>query len=1115
MANSETQKSADKECLKAMQEIVESLTEHKLSSTTKMDNLQHNIIQLEDKLKGYDNHLIENESLKRQLKRISNENEEVLGDVSILEKNNNKLQEEINLLTMQNKKLIDDSTELQRQLSESQDDIISDEQDKELKSKNEKLLIDLTNLGQTNTDLKSQIYTLSSKNETLESDISNLQKQIDYISSANEESQIELIKKEELCSNLSSLDERYKSLENKNNELSSMYEELQTEVKSLKQENESLKDNQNEATNTEELVLKNETLLTELSQYKINYEKQSAELAQLQEHIVSVKSEKLETFETKKDEEIEKMRKKMNLYKTKLFEIASKLRQLKTNREILLETIREYATTIPKWQSEIAHMSNELFTNLLRLEQENKKLHIQQDESSNMLKQCRAENGELLSELKEINNVIKDRGEVISLQLSKINELQQNLNAKDKQLSEISEELSMTRERELQSETLSTSTISRADESLRMREIDDSFEEKYNKLRSLAVKLKKKVAEQQTQLQKYETDDNKMSSKNIRTLQEDNDKLQDELELLRKSNSTNQLNTKELNTKIGELETNITNLESAKVGKSGSDNAIREYQTQISNLKKEKETSNQAIKEIENENNQLKITLKNKEKELTDEMETQKHLRSEIDKLKLAVKKTNVLSLEMEAYEKSLTDINNKLEIKRTQCAELEQTIEAQNDTVNSLKNQIKFLDSELNAEKLHSKEVKSQIDLEQNKLRESEHDNSQLNQQLKDMKKDYDQMKVDMNEARFELANSISDKEKVCGILEIEKIKLTKQVYELEDNVKTLSNSVKEKEKQIDDLTTEFTSYKVRAQSVLRQNQSKDTSREKEMEDEISVLQAQATAREVKINQITKQYEERDALLSELKADKLRFQNRCKELLDLLDELRLQNEASIEEHRKLNIEYNESLKSQKLQNDTLNNCYKKQIEDIEEKCQKEIENLNTKLKFFSLHKSEESSTVERSHISTSEEQKINLLLMEREECEGSESASQSSQVHQVHLPRRKLSSTSKSRRDLIPLDELLNSSFDEGNTVMNENLRSISPTIELQQTKEKLNTQENRAKHLTALLAETEQDLVKLTQLNEVLKEEVRRQQRSIEREEHVNNSEYLKNVIFKVRTI
>lgn len=53
----------------------------------------------------------------------------------------------------------------------------------------------------------------------------------------------------------------------------------------------------------------------------------------------------------------------------------------------------------------------------------------------------------------------------------------------------------------------------------------------------------------------------------------------------------------------------------------------------------------------------------------------------------------------------------------------------------------------------------------------------------------------------------------------------------------------------------------------------------------------------------------------------------------------------------------------------------------------------------------------------------------------------------------------------------------------------------------------------MTTLLAEAEQDNARLTQLNDVLKEEVRRQERSAEREQHLHNLEYMKNVIFKVR--
>lgn len=79
------------------------------------------------------------------------------------------------------------------------------------------------------------------------------------------------------------------------------------------------------------------------------------------------------------------------------------------------------------------------------------------------------------------------------------------------------------------------------------------------------------------------------------------------------------------------------------------------------------------------------------------------------------------------------------------------------------------------------------------------------------------------------------------------------------------------------------------------------------------------------------------------------------------------------------------------------------------------------------------------------------------------------------------------------------------------ERLLSVGSDREMDLLK-KVNENESKVAHLTALLADTEQDLAKHAQMNKLLKEEIRRQQRSAEREQHAENLEYLKNVIFKV---
>jgi hypothetical protein len=57
------------------------------------------------------------------------------------------------------------------------------------------------------------------------------------------------------------------------------------------------------------------------------------------------------------------------------------------------------------------------------------------------------------------------------------------------------------------------------------------------------------------------------------------------------------------------------------------------------------------------------------------------------------------------------------------------------------------------------------------------------------------------------------------------------------------------------------------------------------------------------------------------------------------------------------------------------------------------------------------------------------------------------------------------------------------------------SPDVELIQTEEQLAVSECRIRHLTGLLSEAERDLAKLTQQNQVLKDEIRQQQRNVEK--------------------
>ena len=58
----------------------------------------------------------------------------------------------------------------------------------------------------------------------------------------------------------------------------------------------------------------------------------------------------------------------------------------------------------------------------------------------------------------------------------------------------------------------------------------------------------------------------------------------------------------------------------------------------------------------------------------------------------------------------------------------------------------------------------------------------------------------------------------------------------------------------------------------------------------------------------------------------------------------------------------------------------------------------------------------------------------------------------------------------------------------------------------------ERRLAHISSLLSEAESENSRLTELANVLKEEIRSIQRSEERSKHIENLEYVKNIIVKV---
>ncbi|XP_046804900.1 GRIP and coiled-coil domain-containing protein 2 isoform X2 [Lucilia cuprina] len=745
------------------------------------------------------------------------------------------------------------------------------------------------------------------------------------------------------------------------------------------------------------------------------------------------------------------------------------------------------------------------------------------EEYQQMYKNKETEHGELLDEMRELNEALKARGDLISRQQEehqvlktelktnseRLANIQQELDKKDVELNEkqseletITKEIQSTKQKletlehssslneekvrvlsmeleniktnnannsndlDNQSDVLSTSTISRADELQRLKDVEDSFEDKYNKLRGLAAKLKKKLQEETVVKQKLEKE------------------IQDF-----KTRET------ELSVQLKELKDKTYNMDELQ-------NQIAEKQKHIDSLKAENQ------------------------------------------KLKSSRKQANVLNLEIEAAEKSLTEVTNKLASRSLELETAQESLKSKDSTIIQLKKEIDLLESSKASEIKHSQELKQQIDHLHKTLRDEMHSKQQAYDKSKVLEQDVENLKLELENVKIELAQSTSNQETALKSLNNEREQLTLQLTATQQALTDCEQKLKQAERTTDDLRVEYLDYKVKAQAVLRKNQNRDSSKERELEEELVMMRATETRLNTTIQTLTTKIESLEKQKDQLNDDNMSLQKRSNELMTLIEDIRQQNDALNQEIQQHIQQQHETLKQHRQQIESMDNCHKEQIQSLNASHQRQLEQLRKELSQHirlppTIGATKSSNLPSHLHIDhhSIDQGKLDFLLMEREDAEGSEEAAETlASLAASRKISNDSSSAKRSLHDFMPLDELLNTPLNAinsetlitntqqqqqqhhyimDNTMNAERDNSDFLQLELNSTKERLQKQESRVRHLTALLAENEQDLAKLTQMNDMLKEELRRQERSVEREQHMHNSEYVKNVIMKFLTL
>lgn len=1024
--------------LPAMQEMLQDFTDKNLKLTEQVNSLERRTKEDSERLSQFE---IENESLRRQLGRLSDENDDLLADVERME----QAMQQVNSLGNE-----------QRKNLELLEDDIAKIKDAEIE----------------NDALRQQVESATEETKQRVAELAELQQKYENVKQINSEQRkkfnalkdrfIDVHRKlknlkECKCVLLETQHEYAASVSKWQKEIIKASQLLCAKMTTLQQENTHLKEQLEAAKrSTDQMPYPNKRLLQKVYELealaKLVKEQQKQQQppqpqVEQQLHEEHQQQPKIELNVNGFLDKLNRVEHLINIVKEQQHSLpesiidvghfTAKINQMQQLTQILQKERSEQQSTQQSLEQKFERETAQLEANCVELRQHNEDLQTRYQ-----LKEH--EHAELLAEMRELNEALKARGDVISRMQEQhdkshkeLKDLTENLDARTKQM-----ELLQVRVDELehheqmngdaQSDVLSTSTISRAEELSRLRELDDGYEEKYNKLRALAAKLKKKLQEQTQQIKTME--------------QAGATKLEAELE------------------------------------------TIKLAQTQLQ----------QDLNAARAENQKLKSKDKSKS--------------------------SNVLNLEIEAAEKSLNEVSAKLLAKSSELDALKETLVSKENTITQLRQEISILEEGQRGEAAHSKQLKQQIDLMQTLIKDAVHAKQQALNENKELEQHVEQQKLQVEQMRLQLADNTQQYE--VKIKNSEQLQ-SKCAQELEMRVEKLTQvetDLRHAQRIKDELQAEFTEYKVKAQSVLRKQQNRDTDKEQELETELNTLRATEQQLRASNDDRAQQIVKLEAHVVELQRDNTQLMRRSQELTSLIDELHDQVDALTQDNQRQLQQHQQQLQQHRHQIEQLDSVNQMQTVQLQQKID-QLEKAAAAANVNSVVNSNpkvSSTAIPRADVTTSPEQAKIDYLLDHDGNAGETLAQLAAQ--------RKISTASRRSHDFMPLDELLNTSLNAINSdsvttishfgrsvsMQDDNISELDARAEAQAalaaTKERLNIQESRVRHLTTLLAENEQDLAKLTQMNDMLKEELRRQERSEEREQHMHNSEYLKNVFLKV---
>ncbi|XP_060862086.1 GRIP and coiled-coil domain-containing protein 2-like isoform X2 [Metopolophium dirhodum] len=641
----------------------------------------------------------------------------------------------------------------------------------------------------------------------------------------------------------------------------------------------------------------------------------------------------------------------------------------------------------------------------------------------------------------------------------------------------------------------SSTSISKGDNIYKMREIDESQEDRSQKLKAIAIKQKKQIADLkqsiENEIKKHSLEKSELMNKVIalaeqsklaRCLQQQYDIKCDEYDI-------KCTEIKELFKKCKQEENQL--LEQTKlctILKSDIEilkNDLSVAQNTIISLKEVEKSLNSRLDIFKQEKSAAEILKTDREasiKELSNNLKVSKEkiklMESELEKLKTEKQKINIRDLELNSYEKTLDELSQKVKEEKQHSQNLEQELSNANSVIDSLHEQIKHLEHIIITEQERNKQNLHQVEVCRIGLNNAE---SLLNEKENNLI----ECQVALNQENILNTNLTSKYDELQKLYETEKenyqlqhSQLTEKIRRLQVEIKTANESISKYTEENQSLLDEFEAYKVRAHSVFQKHK-------------------QDTVFHGKVAELSEQLQE---VTKTLNLSKNNLQNVSSELSNKnIEMILLQNEIDKYEKKLSYLTKTVSTKDKEIYR--LSN----EIENIKSLLEKEKTSLNENILSERLAHENEINRLQQEILlakeTNSNETESNIVLPVIENK--LKKSTSSNHIHDDDEMFSDFASSNESVRKiskstLMPLADLL--SFDNN---------SVSDPIS------ELNTSQKQLKQLTMMLNDAEKNCSRYEQQNKFLKEDIRRLQRSVDRHAEIQNMEYLKNIILKFITL